>query len=104
MADKYKIVHDRDICIGCSACASVCPKYWEMDQSDGKSDIVGGTKTGNGEEEVLGSSESPLTEDFDSNKEAAESCPVNCIHLHEIKEDGSDEKIMWLILFLFYNY
>ncbi len=73
---KYKIIHDRDTCIGCSACASVCPKYWVMD-SDGKSDIVSSKKTGNGEEEILDN----LSEDFEDNMEAAESCPVNCIHI-----------------------
>lgn len=87
--EKYKIVHDRDICIGCAACASVCPKYWEM-ESDGKSSIIGHEKTGNGEEEVLG----PLTEDYEDNIDAAESCPVNCIHVFKIKEDDSEEKII----------
>jgi len=93
MAEKYKIVHDRDICIGCQACASVCPKYWVMN-SDGKSDVIGASKTGNGEEEILGTNDAPLTEGFDSNKEAAESCPVNCIHIHEVKDDGTDSKLM----------
>jgi ferredoxin len=86
---KYKIVHDRDICIGCSACASVCPKYWEM-ESDGKSSIIGHTKTGNGEEEVLG----PLSEDFDDNMDAAESCPVNCIHIKEITDSGEEKDLI----------
>jgi len=90
---KYKIVHDRDICIGCAACAGVCPKYWVMN-SDGKSDVVGSTNTGNGEEEILGTNDAPLTEDYDSNIEAAESCPVNCIHIHEVADDGSDKKII----------
>lgn len=83
---KYRIVHERDICIGCSACASVCPKYWEMDK-DGKSNIKGHTKTGNGEEEILGTKQNPLAIDFESNLEAAESCPVNCIHIFETKLD-----------------
>ncbi|MCA9459700.1 MAG: ferredoxin [Nanoarchaeota archaeon] len=86
---KYKIIHDRDICIGCSACASVCPKYWEMN-SDGKSDVIGSEKTGNGEEEKLG----PINVDYSCNKEAADSCPVNCIHIFKIKEDESEEKII----------
>ncbi len=93
MVSKYKIVHDRDICIGCAACASVCPNYWSMN-SDGKSDVKGATKTGNGGEEVVGSNEAPLTADYDCNKEAADSCPVNCIHIHEVRDDGSDSKII----------
>ncbi len=86
---KYKIVHDRDICIGCAACASVCPKYWVM-ESDGKSNIIGARKTGRGEEETIG----PLDVDFQSNMEAAESCPVNCIHVLEIKPDGKESKLI----------
>lgn len=78
MVNEYKIVHDRDTCIGCGACASVAPSYWVM-ADDGKSDVVGATKTGNGDEETLG----PLNKDFDLNNDAAESCPVNCIHLFE---------------------
>lgn len=93
MSKNYKIIHDRDICIGCSACASVCPKHWIM-ESDGKSSIVNHIKSGNGEEELLGSNEKPLTQDFEDNMDAAECCPVNCIHIHEIKDDKTDEKLI----------
>lgn len=93
MTKNYKIIHDRDICIGCSACASVCPKHWFMD-NDGKSSIHNHIKTGDGEEEILGTNETPLTEDFEGNMDAAESCPVNCIHIYEVKEDGSDEELI----------
>ncbi len=85
---KYKIVHDRDICIGCGACASVAPDYWKM-EDDGKSSIVNGTKTGNGEEETI-----ELENDYDLNHDAAESCPVNCIHIIKINDDGSEEKVI----------
>lgn len=93
MSKKYRIIHDRDICIGCTACASVCPKYWFM-ESDGKSSIHGHEKTGNGEEEILGTADKPLTEDFDDNMEAAEVCPVNCIHINEVNEDGSEKELI----------
>jgi ferredoxin len=93
MVKKYRIVHDRDICIGCAACPSVAPDYWEMEE-DGKSSIIGHVKTGNGEEEILGTQEKPLTEDFEENMEAGEVCPVNCIHLKEVKDDGSEEDLI----------
>lgn len=95
MVEKYKIEHDREICIGCAACASVCPNYWVMD-SDGKSDIKGAErKERDGKTwEFLGNNQAPLTQDYDCNKEAADSCPVNCIHIHEVKDDGSDERII----------
>ena len=90
---KYRIVHDRDICIGCRACAEVCPKYWVMEE-DGKSSIVGHIKSGRGEEELLGSKEKPLTKDYNCNLEAAESCPVNCIHLKEVGDEGEEKDII----------
>ena len=90
MSKKYFITHDRDICIGCSACASCHPAFWKMDDKDGKSNIkndkVKTTKTGNGEEEKCGSLEKPLDFDFEENLESAESCPVNCIHITKIDE------------------
>ena len=93
MSKKYRIEHDRDICIGCSACASVCPKHWFM-ENDGKSSMYNHTKTGNGEEEILGTNKEPLTEDFEDNMDAAESCPVNCIHIKEVKDDGEEEDLI----------
>ena len=73
MAD-YKIVHDRPNCIGCGACAAVAPDYWEMN-ADGKSDIKNCVKVGEQEEREIAEAE------FKPNKEAADSCPVNVIHL-----------------------
>lgn len=87
---KYKIEHDRDSCIGCSACASVCPKYWIM-ESDGKSSIVNGIKVG--DNQILGSVDEPLEIDFEDNMDAAESCPVNCIHLYEIMDEKENKLI-----------
>lgn len=83
---KFRVEHIRDECIGCGACASVCPDYWEM-KDDGKSSIKGGVDTEFGE--TLG----PQEEGFDCNKEGAESCPVNCIHVYEIAEDNSENKL-----------
>lgn len=88
MANKYKIIHDRDACIGCGACASVAPSYWSMN-SDGKSDLAGSEKSNNEESRNFEDGK-----DFDLNQEGAESCPVNCIHIVETKEDGSENKII----------
>jgi ferredoxin len=59
-----KIVHEREKCIGCGACVAVCSENWEMDGDKSK----------------------PLKTELDEigcNKEAENSCPVNCIHIKE---------------------
>lgn len=75
-----KIIHDREACIGCGTCAAVCPKYWKMD-TDGKSRLIGSKKTGKTEDLEVKS--------IECNQDAAEACPVNCIHI----EDGGKRKI-----------
>ena len=72
---KYQILHDRPNCIGCAACAAVAPDFWTMSE-DGKSDIVG-CKKRDDEYEELDIEE----KNFRENKEAADSCPVNVIHI-----------------------
>lgn len=82
---KYKIDHDRPNCIGCGACAAICPDFWEMGD-DGLSNIKGGKKLPDETEEL-----EIEEEDFEKNMEAAESCPVNVIHIR--KTDNSDKLI-----------
>jgi len=76
---KFTLEHDRPNCIGCGACAAVAPEYWEM-AADGKSDIIGCPKNGDGRQkmEIAGN-------DYEKNKAAADSCPVNVIHLKSEK-------------------
>lgn len=67
-----KIIHERKKCIGCGACAVVCPKYWEMAE-DGLAKLKKSktnSKTGNDELEI---------KNIDCNKDAAESCPIQII-------------------------
>jgi ferredoxin len=61
----YRIVQDREVCIGCGACVSVCPDNWEM-KDDGK---AGPIKT-----EI---------EEIGCNQDAADVCPVQCIKIEE---------------------
>ena len=72
---KHKLEHDRPNCIGCAACAAVAPDYWEMND-DGKSDIKEGKSRDDKWQEL-----DIEDKDFQINKEAAEACPVNVIHL-----------------------
>lgn len=78
----FKLEHDRANCISCGACASVTPKFWEMSKEDGKSDIIGGKERPDGWQELK-----IKEEDFQGNKEAADVCPVNVIHLTD--DDGN---------------
>jgi len=58
---------DRDLCIGCGACESLCPAVFKLDES-GKSAVLGGV-------------------DYKENKEciqkAVENCPVQAISVEE---------------------
>ena len=82
---KYILHHDRPNCIGCAACEAVAPNFWEMN-SDGKSDIKNAKNVDNGWQQL-----EIEEKDFQANKEAADSCPVNVIHI--IKKD-TGEKII----------
>ncbi len=75
---KYKIIHEKEICIGCGACAAVCEKFWSMDE-DGKAKLKGAKKIGKNFELLL--------DDYGCNMDAAQVCPVNCIHILEIKSN-----------------
>ena len=57
---KFKIVHNKDVCIGCGACASICPSNWEMK----------GDKAHPKDIEL---------DEMGCNQEAADVCPVQCI-------------------------
>jgi len=76
---QFKITHDRPNCIGCTACASVCPKFWEMNAEDGKSDLVGATVLENGTTELIVEEKAA-----EENQNAVDVCPVNVIHIQEL--------------------
>lgn len=58
---------DKDTCIGCGLCPSICPEVFEM-QDDGKAGVMA----------------DPVPDSAkDSAKEAEGSCPVNAISVEE---------------------
>ncbi len=79
----YTIDHDRPTCIGCAACEAVAPDFWEMAE-DGKSDVKGAERVMSGND-IVREKLDIKKEDFRINMDAAESCPVNCIHLLDEK-------------------
>lgn len=66
---KYKIIQNRNKCIGCGACTAICPGNWFMDD-DGKATPK---KTA-----IEAEKES-------CNKLAAEACPVQIIKIVKAK-------------------
>jgi ferredoxin len=76
---RYLLQHDRPNCIGCAACEAIAPDFWEMN-GDGKSDIKNSVNSEKGWQE-RDIDDSNLNE----NKDAADSCPVNVIHLTDKK-------------------
>ena len=76
---KFKIIHLKEQCISCGACAAICPEFWEMDE-EGLAQLKESQKTGDHGERII------FTEDDRSrNQEAAEACPVQIIKLEQIK-------------------
>jgi len=61
---KFKIKYNKDVCIGCMSCVSICPDNWEED-----GDKVKPKKT-----EV---------DDIGCNKEAEDVCPVDAIKIEK---------------------
>lgn len=78
---KYRLEHVKPECIGCGACAAVAPEFWVMNDAENKSDIIGCKVMPNGWEE-----KEIEEKDVAKNKDAAESCPVNVIHLYKDEE------------------
>ncbi|HLC87377.1 MAG TPA: ferredoxin [Candidatus Nanoarchaeia archaeon] len=83
---RYKVILERNECVGAAACVALAPKVWKLNE-DGKVDvIVKGAKV-NKNNTVH---EFEIDEkDFKKNLEAAESCPVNAIHIKNL-DNGED--------------
>ena len=79
MAKKYKVVYDREACIGAAACVAVAPEFWEM-ADDGMADLISSNKKGKVWELVVDE------KDVELHREAAESCPVDAIKVVEVKD------------------
>ncbi|MEM5801851.1 MAG: ferredoxin [Candidatus Aenigmatarchaeota archaeon] len=79
MAKKYKIVYEWDICIGAANCEAVAPEFWHMDENQ-KAVLKGSKEIKKKVFELI------ITEkDLEKNLMAAKLCPVNCIHIYDLK-------------------
>jgi len=74
---KYKIILFKKECIGCGACAAICPDFWEMDD-EGLSNLKGSKEV-----DDHWDLEIDTEEDRVKNQEAADACPVDIIKLEK---------------------
>ncbi|MEI7961332.1 MAG: ferredoxin [archaeon] len=72
----FKVIQDNDACIGCGACAAICPTDWKMEGD--KAVLIGGKKEGKLFSKVV--------KDAGCSKDAENACPVKCIKVSEVKK------------------
>lgn len=77
---KYKVIFDRELCIGVLACSGVADAFYK-NSLDGKVDLTGGKYNEQTKKYELIIDE----KDFDINKLAADVCPVLAIVLEKIE-------------------
>ena len=72
------IIYRRNKCIGCNYCTEIAPQRWQMNQKDGKSNLIGSK-----EKKGFWTNKVPETE-FEMNQKSAYSCPVKVIEILKI--------------------
>ena len=77
---RYKIVYDREGCIGAAACVAAYPDRWSL-ADDGKADVKDGTQIDDNTVQELEFTE----EEFQKMMDSAQSCPVNVIHIVDLE-------------------
>ena len=83
---KFKIIFDRDTCIGAFYCMSSDPKNWKMAPHDNrKVDLADAIEDKENKKFIL-----PVTEE-EFKREAEERCPVQAIQIVEISEEEYNE-------------
>ncbi len=77
---RYKIVYNREDCIGAGACIAAFPERWVM-CDDGRADLIGGKPNDDNSVQELEISEKEFKQMMDS----AQSCPVTVIHIIDLE-------------------
>ena len=72
---KFIIKLDREKCIGSGACVNEAPLFWKLEGD--KTNIIDGKKNADNSMQMREIDE----KDLKANLDAAESCPVNAIHI-----------------------
>ena len=78
-----KVKVNKDACIGCGACASICPDVFELND-EGLSEVK--VEEENKEKEEVVSVKEELQDEV---RDAADSCPTGAI---EVNEGGEEEE------------
>ena len=78
---KFKIVFDREVCIGALACTAVAENFWPRSK-DGKVDLTGAAYNEQTKKWELVIDD----KDFQINQDAADSCPVEAIKVIKLEE------------------
>jgi len=78
---KYKIIYDREACIGALGCLGVSEDLWEL-KDDGKVDLKGAVFNEETQKWELIVDES----DFDVAKASEDACPVQAIRVEEVED------------------
>ena len=76
---KYKIVYDRNGCIGAGACVGMSPKDFEM-ANDGKADLKESQDENGNFVKIINET------DYKSALDAADACPVAVIKVIKVEE------------------
>lgn len=77
---KYRVLQQRDKCIGCNACMEAAPNRWRMSKADGKCTLVGGILKKDFYSVIIDEFE------LEENKLALKNCPVHIIQIVELKK------------------
>ena len=75
---RYKVVFDRETCIGALNCVGVAPDFWKT-AKDGKVDLSNSKKTGDQMFELIIDEKN-----YKENLTAAKVCPVKAIKVEKI--------------------
>ena len=75
---KYKVILERENCIGAAACTTVYPQRWQL-AKDGKANLQGVKPNKTTQEIII------ITKELEKMKQAVQNCPVNAIHIIDLK-------------------
>ena len=70
-----RITHYRYKCIGCAYCVEVAPGRWQMNENDGKSDLIDSSERNEVQTVIVDETE------LEENLEAEQLCPAKCIRV-----------------------